>query len=189
MATPLDVSLLQPFKILFPFLLILVFLYAIFIKFNWFKDKQSFAFIAAFLFAIMTLFSSVATEAVNKMAPWFVIVFVVTIFTMIAFQVFGITETTIVDTLTSKEYGTVFANTFIIIILIIAIGSLASSYSEHQGFLSLRGVNTTAIAQAEGEETAGFVNVLVHPKVLGILLLLVIASFTVRLLSEKAKFP
>ena len=44
MATPLDIGLIAKFDIIFPFLLVMVLVYAFLSRTEWFKEKQAFAF-------------------------------------------------------------------------------------------------------------------------------------------------
>src|SRR3989338_4089470 len=124
MATPLDVGLLQKFDVIFPFIFVLVIVYAVLARTEWFKEKQGIAFMLAFLLAIMTLFSSIAIKTINRMAPWFVLVVVFGILVILAYQAMGLSEKTILETITGKEYGGAFGWWVLALMLIIGFGSL-----------------------------------------------------------------
>lgn len=186
MATPLDVGLLQKFDVIFPFIFVLVIVYAVLARTEWFKEKQGVAFMLAFLLAIMTLFSSIAIKTINRMAPWFILVVVFGILVILAYQAMGISEKHVLETITGKEYGGTFAWWVLALMLIIGFGSLTSVVSEEQQFTKLAaGENATQVT-GEGE-AVGFWATLFHPKVLGLGLILLIAMFTIRHLASKAE--
>lgn len=183
MVTPLDVGLLQRFDIVFPFLFVLVIIYAILARTEWLKDKQLVAFLIAFTLAVMTLFSRIAVKTINRMAPWFVLLVIFGVLFILAYHAFGIREKTIMDVLTSKEHGSTFANWVIALMLIIGIGSLAQVVSEEVGFQKL--VEGEAPPQPGVAEPIGFWATIFHPKVLGFALIMLIAMFTVSKLAGK----
>ncbi len=184
MAAPLDIGLLQKFDIIFPFLFVLIIVYAVLARTEWFKDKQFMAIMIAFVLAVMTLFSSIAVKTINRMAPWFIILVIFAILLLLVYQAIGIQEAKIVEVLTGKAYGSTFAHWVIALMLIIGIGSLTSVISEERQFTTLAaGENVTQIAAA-GEQV-GFWATLFHPKVLGLVLILLIAMFTINKLASR----
>ena len=190
MATPLDVGLLQKFDVIFPFLFILVVVYAVLTRIEAFKDKHAVAFLIAFVLAIMTLLSRIAVRTINLMAPWFVLLFVFIILVMIAYQALGISETTLIDVITGNEYGSVFGYWMLAMVLVIGLGSLATVISEEKGFTTLgtegAAANATPAGVTGGQypaEKVGFWQTLVHPKVLGMVLIMLIGLFAINKLS------
>ncbi len=184
MATPLDFGLLQKLGSIWPFLFVLVVVYAVLSRIEALKDKQWIIIMISVILAFMSMFSRIAIRTINMMAPWFVLLFVFTIFIMIAYQAFGIKEATIIEVITGKEYGGAFAHWVLALALIITLGSLATVYSEEKGFLALREGEVQAVP---GKETAGFFATITNPKVLGMAAILLIAIFTVQRLSAKAE--
>lgn len=185
MATPLDVGLLQKFDVIFPFLFVLVVVYAVLARTEWMKEKQGVAFLLAFVLAVMTLFSSIAVKTINRMAPWFVLLIIFVVLLLLAYQALGLKEESILKVITGKEYGSTIGYWMLALILIIAIGSLTSVVSEEKQFTSLAaGENATGAVPAQGEQV-GFWATIFHPKVLGLALLLLIAMFTISKLSAK----
>ncbi|MEK6849133.1 MAG: hypothetical protein AABY01_01035, partial [Nanoarchaeota archaeon] len=86
MATPLDLGLLANVGVIFPFLLVLVFSYAILSKIQIFgKDQNGLNAFISFVLAVITLFSPIATKTIAVMAPWFVLLFIFMIFLLIAY--------------------------------------------------------------------------------------------------------
>ncbi len=187
MATPLDFGLLQKFGVIWPFLFILVLIYAILSRIEAFKEKPWVVIMISAALAFMTMFSRVAVRTINMMAPWFVLVFIFFIFILIAYQAFGIKEQTILETITGKEHGKAFFNWVLALALIIGLGSLATVISEERGFLSLTQEEAMAAGEPVGMEASGFFSTITHPKVLGMAAVLLIAIFTVQRLAAKAE--
>ncbi|MEM4239634.1 MAG: hypothetical protein QXM31_01110 [Candidatus Woesearchaeota archaeon] len=183
MATPLDIGLLQKFDVIFPFLFVLVIVYAVLSRTEWFKEKQALAFLLAFVLAIMTLFSNIAVKTINRMAPWFIILIIFAVLLLLAYQAMGIQEKKILEVITGTNYGNTVAYWVLALMLIIGIGSLTSVVSEEKQFTTLAaGENVTAVT-GTGEQI-GFWATIFHPKVLGLALILLIAMFTINKLAS-----
>jgi len=186
MATPLDVGLLQKFDVIFPFIFVLVIVYAVLTRTEWMKDKQAIAFLLAFVLAVMTLFSSIAVKTINRMAPWVVLLIVFGVLIVVAYQALGIKEGTILDVMTKSEYRSTIAWWMLSLMLIIGLGTLSAVVSEEKGFTELAaGENATEAAARGAAEEVGFWATIFHPKVLGLALILLIAMFTVQKLASK----
>ncbi|HLF55013.1 MAG TPA: hypothetical protein VI612_04805 [Candidatus Nanoarchaeia archaeon] len=174
MATPLDITALQHFTGIFPFLLVLILVYAILTRTPIFKERQGMAALIAVLAALMTLFSQIAIKTINMMAPWFVLFIIFGILMMLAYMSFGISEKTVMDVITGDNYGGAFSFWVLSIMLIIGLGSLFTVINEQKAIAELAG----------GEEKVdtgelGFWQTLFHPKVLGMIVVLLIAFFTI----------
>jgi len=177
MVTPLDISALQQFSGIFPFLLVLVLIYAILTRTEWFKEKQGMAALIAVIAAIMTLFSGIAIKTINLMAPWFVLFVIFGVLLILAYMAFGIDKDTIFKTITGVEYGGAFGFWVLAIMLIIGVGSLFTVVNEEVGFRKLTAENGSAVERPS--EEFGFWQTLFHPKILGMLLVLLVAFFTI----------
>lgn len=184
MATLLDVTLLGSLEALWPFLLVFAIGYAVLSKWM-FKEQHNVAAIVAFVLAILAAYSPITSKTINLMAPWFVLLFIFAIFIIIAYSALGVPGDKITAVITSKDKGNTIAMWIIALSLIIGIGSLASVVSQEQSFLGLSQSNTTIISSDGVSETSGFFQTLVHPKVLGLALVLLIAYFTVSNLTER----
>lgn len=179
MATPLDVTALQQFSGIFPFLLTLVLVYAILSMTAWFKDKKTLAALIAIIAAFITLLSPIAIKTINLMAPWFVLFVIFAILFVLAFMLFGFEQKAFTDFIISGEYG---VGTWIMaIMLIIGIGSLVYVVNEERGFAELTAENVSAVKPSE---SYGFWQTLFHPKVLGMVLVLLVALYTVKQMTK-----
>ncbi|MGM5488356.1 MAG: hypothetical protein ACQESG_05390 [Nanobdellota archaeon] len=186
MATPLDIGLLDHFEIIFPFLFILVFGYAILTKLKPFGDDNKGIYaVIAFALAVMTIFSPIVRETFVTAAPWFVLLFIFIIFSMIAYMALGASQDDIVNVLKSPEHR--FINFWMLaLVLIITIGSLATVVSRHGGIGNeLDTTENVSVQEADlSEQESDFWQTLVHPKVLGMVLILLVSFFTIQRLTK-----
>ncbi|MBW3004364.1 hypothetical protein KY310_00845 [Candidatus Woesearchaeota archaeon] len=185
MATPLDIGLLQKFDVIFPFLLILVLGYVVLTRISWFKENQAICFIISFALAVLAMFNPVVVKTINMMAPWFVLLFVFMLLVFMAYVAFGVKEDTIIETITTGRYATDFGYWVLALVLIIGLGSLSTVISQEKGFQPLTtGENASVVPSDAGPEEVGFWETLFHPKVLGLVLILLIALFTIQKLTQ-----
>ncbi|MBI4141266.1 hypothetical protein HY485_05510 [Candidatus Woesearchaeota archaeon] len=184
MATLLDIGLIKGFSSIFPFLFVLVITWAILLRVKLFAENKAFATMIAFLFAIAIMFSPIATKTINLMAPWFVLLFVAIVFVLIVYQSFGVSEATILGLVTGKDahYGAEFFWTLLSIIIVILLGSLFTVLSE-EGIDFRAGANVSLAQQTPLQYG---ISMLTHPKILGFIIVMLIAVFTIqRLVSEE----
>ncbi|MFH1510329.1 MAG: hypothetical protein ABIF10_01455 [Candidatus Woesearchaeota archaeon] len=181
MATPLDFGLLAKFGAIFPFLLVFVVVYAVLNSIKVFGDKKGIDAMIAFLAAVMVLFSDTVRMTIERMAPWFVLFFFFLIFLSIAYMIFGAKKEDI--------FGAMKGNRSIIlwilsISLIIGLGSLTSVMSEKGGIgvpsSASQVVNASSDQVAAANQQSAFWATITHPKVLGMVLILLVALFTVQ---------
>lgn len=178
MATILDITALENFSLIFTFLFIFCAVFGVFVYSKFLGDNKALSMLLAALIAIMTLFSSTAVTVIGKMAPWFVLFFIFILFVIMAFKIFGTTDTQIMDILKSD------ANEYIVwwivaIALIIGLGSLASTV-----WSGGAPVNSTSEIGDTG--SSAFWGVLFHPKVLGLALILLVAMFAMKYIANTA---
>lgn len=184
MATPLDVGLVNNFSIIFPFLLVLVVIYGVASFTKLFGDNKTMHALIALVLAISLMFSDTAREVINVMAPWFVLLFIFTVFMILAFKVFGTSNEDIMGVLKNKEFN------YIIwwvasIAIVIGLGSLSYvTFGEGQTpeAAGLVG-NVTYEGDVSGKGTNAFFKVITHPKILGLALILLIGAFTIQKLA------
>ena len=177
MASLLDTGLLKQFDFFFPFLLIFLLVYVGLSRFEALKEKKSVCGLIAFLLALIALTSDFVVKVINKMAPFFIILIVFLIFLLMVYQAMGIEEKTITNIFTNSEHSANINNWLIAIILIIGIGSAVTVFSEEEGFLGLTGDENT-------DEELSFWTSLLHPKMLGMILILIVGMLTVQKLTS-----
>ena len=179
MATLLDIGLLQHFQIIFPFLFITIFIFAIFSLVKPFGDNPFANVSISVILGFMTLLSPVIRKTINIMAPWFVLLIMFIVLILFSVQVLGGTREGIWESLMKAQNHYIIV-WVVAIALVIGLGSLSAAISEERGFRALAEEGEVA----PGEERAGFFQVIFHPKVLGLVLILIIAIITVGRLSQ-----
>jgi len=185
MATPLDLGILQHFEMLWPFLFVTTVMFGVLSYGKLFGDNKAVHALLSVLLGIMVLFSPVAVETINRAAPWFIVLFVFFMFAIVSFKIFGVTDENILWVFKSKDYG--YVNLWIIaLILIITLGSLSSVLSERGGIGKPISTSQATEGGEFSEQEADFWATLFHPKVLGMALILLIATFTVQRLSASS---
>ncbi len=186
MATLLDIGLLQHFSVVFPFILVFAVTFAIleFIKpFGKNTDRGINSLIAICIAGIM-LFSPKMIEMINFMAPWFVVLIIFIMFVLMMYRFMGAPEKSVIGVMSKWDTIHWFILIFGVIILIAGLGKVYGP-----GLLSLTANGTPAqeIANITPKQPETFTDnvwsVLFNPKVVGLLFILLIASFTVRLMA------
>lgn len=182
MVTPLDITALGKFQGIFPFLLVLILSYAFLSRSDWFKEKTGLAALIAVVLAFMTLLSRVAIKTINMMTPWFVLFIIFGVLMILAYMAFGIKEDTILEVLKGEEYRGAFAFWVLAIILIIGLGSLFQVMEEEAPLAGLQDKDGRVVETEDSD--VGFWNTIVHPKILGMALLLLTAFFTISKMTQ-----
>lgn len=181
MATLLDIGLFEHFGGLFTFLLVLVLMYAILSKMVW-PDNPWIPAIVSFIFAFFALMSPIAVKTINMMAPWFVLFVIFGTLMILAFMSFGIKEETIGNILTSSAHGGTFYTWVLAIMLMIGVGSLVAVINAEAPLVGLQAGQNVTATPAAGD---GFFPTLFNPKVLGMVLILLVAFFVVKDMTKK----
>lgn len=181
MATLIDVGLVKGLSAIFPFLLTTVVIFAILSYVKVFGDNKAIHFLIAFIFGLMVFLSPVVMETINLMTPWFVLLFFFFMFMLIAWKIFGATDADILNVI--KTQG--FVQTWIIaLVLIVAIGSFSFVISQKGGF-GARGDNVTVVEDGEEGQQVDFWATLFHPKILGLIFIMLLGFFTISRLSAE----
>ena len=177
-------GLLQKFSIIIPFLLILVLVYAVLGVTKVLGDNKGVHAIIALAIALITLFSSVTRNIINLMSPWFVVLFIFLIFMLMAFRIFG--DIDFVSFL-GTDSGRTVSYWVIALGIIIFLGSISAVVFSKGAPAATGPEGGEIIPQAGSVGTIGggaFWGTLVHPNVLGLALILLVAMFTVQRLAS-----
>ena len=188
MATPMDISLVKQFDFVFPFLLVFVMVYAGLGFMKAFKDNKALHAMLALVLAFMTLFSPIAVKTITFMSPMFVILIIFLMFLLLSFMVLGPTESDIMNVLKTKEHQFVLWWIAAFVILI-GFGSFFMALAESGGVPGYAGPGGSLEAGAAGGATAGgqqadFFKTLFHPKVLGLIFIILLGLFTINRLAS-----
>lgn len=181
MASLIDLGLLEEFSFVFPFLLVFAISFGLLSKVKFFQSTTINAIIA-FVMGMLVLISGTAAKIISTMAPWFILLFVFLTFALIMFMMFGATEKNF-HTLITSDLTIIW--TLIITALVIVVGSASHVFFvEGQNLDPSIGVdpNDPNLVPFQGK----LIKPIYHPKILGLILILLIATFAVRLLSGTA---
>jgi|SRR3989338_109711 len=189
MATFLDaVGTLEEFSVIFIFILVLVVVYGLLQYTKLLGENKAIHAIIALAISFLFLFSQTAGEIIKIIVPWFVILFSGILFLLVGIKMFGATKEADIDfwSLVSQHETTKWW--ILSLTLIIVIGAIATVYSEkgrvfgEGGEIESAGEGRVGEVGTKGE--TGFWGTISHPKVLGLVAILFIASFVVRYMSK-----
>ncbi len=181
MVSILDATLLQNLGgTVFPFLLIFAVTFGVLTLSGLFAEHKIVQAIIAAALAFMGALSPVVIRTVNLMAPWFVILILFLVLLLIAVMALGPTRTDVSSVLKSAKHEYIIW-WIVFMVVIITVGSLATAISEIRSFRKLTepGVNVQ-----ETEELTSTYQILVHPKVLGFMVLCLISIVTLYYLTK-----
>ncbi len=197
MATPvINTSLLAYFSPIFTFLLVFAVIYGLLQYAKLFEGNKIIHSIIAFVIAVFAgFFSTTARSMIEYMVPWFTILIIFIIFTILMYMVFGASNSDI-RTVISKHSGIQW--TIAIIAIVIALGALSNTFGQK----ALRYTNPNASNSVNSSfvpsighgveqpktstESFGY-NVgatFFHPKVAGMLFIILLGAFAVRMLTQ-----
>ena len=190
MATFLDaVGTLEEFSVIFIFILVLVVVYGLLQYTKLLGENKAIHAIIALAISFLFLFSQTAGEIIKIIVPWFVILFSGILFLLVGIKMFGATKEADLDfwSLVSQHETTKWW--IISLTLVIVIGAIATVYSEKGRVFGEGGeVQSTregSVGEIGTKGEAGFWGTISHPKVLGFIAILLIASFVVRYMAQK----
>jgi uncharacterized membrane protein YozB (DUF420 family) len=164
MATFLDITALENFSVIFVFLLVWIIVYAILLYTKVLGQNQFVSIITGLVFAILAIMSPLATLIVKSIIPFVAVVLILVIIVTSTSGMFGKVD---VDSLPGLK-GVVI----VILVIALIVGSLAI-------------VRENIEVPERGEDFGKVSTVIFHPNFLGMVLLLLIAVFTVGLLAAK----
>jgi hypothetical protein len=206
MATPvLNVELLQYFTPVFTFIFVFAVIYALLQYAKLLGDNKVLHAAISFVVAVFAaLVSSAARQMIEYMVPWFTVFIIFTVLVIVMYKIFGASDDDI-RTVIKKHSGIQW--TIAIICIIIALGALSNSFGQSAltGNSGTTGTGSTSTdtetgtsgdtttdsgstVTGTGTSTTSFQTNLnrafYHPKVLGMIFLLLVAAFAVALLSR-----
>lgn len=184
MATVLDVGLLNYFSVIYPFLIVFAIVFALLQKTKVIGESMGINALLAVVMGILVVISKTATEMINFMAPWFVVVVIFLVLMLFVFQTMGAKDADIASAVKDKAvYWTLIG--IALVILVAAFGKVLgqslteASVQSGEGALNVTGEGGVATGDFQQNVYA----TLFHPKVLGLMVLFAIAIFAVAFLS------
>ncbi len=179
----IDITLLNAFKRIFPFLLVWIVTYAILEWREVFgKDKKGIRAATAFVIAMIFLISSKASEVVQYMTPWFIIIMLFLLLMLMIFKLFGASDKTLQEVIEGNQTVIFWIIIISIIVFFAAMGKVYFTETLPTGEEAIEGIGAEDSTVSERGEGA-FWQTLFHPKVLGVMFVLLLAVFTIKMLS------
>ncbi|MFT4326586.1 MAG: hypothetical protein ACMXYK_03745 [Candidatus Woesearchaeota archaeon] len=156
MVTFLDAGLVSGFSAIFAFLLFYVLIYGVLIASGIAKLGKGIAAIIAVSIAFLGLFSPRAVLVVQMVIPWYLVLFVIMFFIMLAMMFSGVKF--------EGDMGKKFVGPFLVIMLVIFFAGLGQAFFGE------------GLVDSEGEaiERPFFLDRLISPEVLGVIIFLVL---------------
>jgi len=196
MATIFDIGLLEYFSPIFTFIFIFVAMFGILQVVKIFGEKsQNLNAIIGFCIALFLTFADKPRLIVNGMIPWFALMFVFGLFLLTAMRfIFGSEagDSMLLSMLGGKTGAGWWVGVGAIIILIVGISSvigdpLADSGENATTDASTGNSDGSSGSTATDDYRTNVLNTLYHPKLLGAVVLLLIALFAILLITRTAR--
>ncbi|MAG91300.1 hypothetical protein CMO83_01330 [Candidatus Woesearchaeota archaeon] len=163
MATFLDVSGLQYFSSIFVFLFVWIVVYAVVLWTKALGDNKFIYLIVGLLMGIFVLISPIATSVVASTAPFIAVVFLFVVLLNVALKMLG------GDLDSFHSVKVIF---FVIVLVVIIIGAGVK-------------VKDQIGEQENPQDLSKSINLILHPKFLGTVLIFAIAIFTIGLIASR----
>ena len=167
MAIFLSTSILEYFAPVFAFLLVTLILYAVLNSTKILGENSRINVIIALAAGILTLFSSSAIGLVNYMTPWIVFILFMLVMLFMIYSYFGLGERERWEMIGGPKV----IYSIYIVLLIFGVKKVIGSFIPYDG---------------AGD---AFAQILFHPRVLGVIVILLVAMWTVQQLSGRDLRP
>lgn len=178
MASFLDIGILYYFAPAFVWLLVFGVLFAILEKTKIFGEKTGINSLVAFSISLLFLLTPDLVSIVKVITPWFTILFIFILMIVLLFLFVGVKDTEIAGAF--SERGMVW------IILLIAFVIFFYALTQVYG-AQIQTIYGGAEVVGEPNVSQQVGKILFHPRVLGMVILLVIASQAVRFISSSIR--
>lgn len=188
MAVPMiDFGFLEHFTPIFSFVLVFALVYAALQFTKFLGENKVIHAVISFIIALIFLFTLDVTAVVMTIAPWFTILFIFIIFIIMAYKLFGATDDQIKNVITHHSTIQWVIGIFAVLIIIyglsVAFGPKLLGYSVGEDEGIPRQMEEVP-ASGTSDFFANVAGVFFNPKVLGMLLLFFIATFTIKQLCD-----
>ena len=165
MATFLDVTALQSFSVIFVFLFVVLTVYAILLYTKFTGQNQFINILIAIVIGIFVIISDIATSIIGQIAPVIGLLFVFIAILAVTGSMFG--STNLITDSSALKYIVL-----VIVVVAVVVGSLAV-------------VRDKIDVPERGEDFSKTSTIIFHPNFLGLILIFLIAAFTVGLLASR----
>lgn len=195
MATVFDASILQHFTLIFSMILVIAIVYGILQLSNAFHGSKGLHVLIATLMGLLMILVPDITAVLGIMVPWFTLLFIFITMLLLVYRIFGASD----DMMSSVIQDRSLIWVIIIVAVVIALVSFSTVYGQRllesgtpvsEGGI-MEGMPAPASGTIGGTGTPNFANNLsatfFHPKVLGAMFMLIIATLTMAILAMEIK--
>ena len=180
MAAVIDVSLLNFLIPFFIFLFILVVIYALLQKTELFgKNQVALNLTAAICVSAVATFAGTLLTPLKTVIPWIVFIIVILAMLFALFGFFGVENKEVWEVIGGKTPY------FVIIVLIVFVSLVALYEPEVSPFEGSSGDIAAATAPQGQNVQSEVVRTFTHPRLLAALFILIVSSFSIRLIVDK----
>lgn len=178
MASFLDIGILDYFTPVFVWLLVFGVLFAILEKTKIFGEKSGINSLVAFAISLLFLLTPDLVSIVKVITPWFTILFIFVLMIVLLFLFVGVKEEAVAGAF--SERGMVW------IILLIAFVIFGYALTQVYG-AQIQTIYGGAEAGEDANISQQVGKILFHPRILGMIILLIIAAQAVRFISSSIR--
>jgi hypothetical protein len=193
MATFVDISILQNFSSVFTFILVFVIIYATLETTKVLgPEKKSMNALIAMIMGFLVSMSSGVVSVIQNFTPWFTMLVIIIFFILFAVKLFGVSDAKITSTFEGKSSILTWILILTAVILLFSLGSGFGQKTLEEGqtgngtTTSVATGNTTT-ATDTGSFNQNLYNTLYHPKVLGLILIMLIVVIAMLFLTDADK--
>ncbi len=181
MATILDIGILNYFTPVFVFFLVFGVLYALLSKTNIFGDNKGLNSIVAFALGLLFILTPELMKLVSIFTPWFILLFIFVLMIVLLFLFIGVNEETVVSVFSERSMVWII----VIVAVTIFIYAMTQVYGTQIHEIYGGANNVTDVASSGLNENIG--KILFHPRILGVIMILLIAAQVVRFIAGAKK--
>ena len=181
MASVLDLGLIEYFVPAFVFFLVLVFVWALLEKVQFFGDNKFANMVIALCMAFLFVIVPGVRDIVSLSIPWFVILFLFLFLLISVFMFMGVEKGTIA-TVFGQGSSNEINYAVIWTVLVIALAIMGYAFTQVYGD-EIHNITGDADSTEEGDLVTNIGQILFTPKILGMMFLIALAGFAVRFIS------
>lgn len=189
MATFVDISIIQNFSTVFTFILVFVIIYGLLQTVKLLgEDKGGLHALIAVIIAFLVSISAGISTFVQTFTPWFTVIILVIFFILFAVKLFGVSND---DILAGFKKKNSILTWILILTAVIVLFSLGAGFGQKTLEEGQTGGTTTSIATGNtttptdtGSFSQNLYNTLYHPKVLGLILIMLVVVLAMLFLTD-----
>jgi len=154
-------------------------------------DKKSMNAIIAMIVGFLVSMSSGVVAVIQSFTPWFTMLLILIFFILFAVRMFGVSSETITAEITKKSAIVTWILILTAVILLFSLGSGFGQKTLEQGqtggsTISVQ-TNATTVPTDTGSFSQNLYNTLYHPKVLGLILIMLVVVIAMLFLTDADK--